>query len=186
MSESVPNEDHVPTQDPVPEPASGITFQAPHLDVSYNPDNPPPAASSAFIAVRNEVKSIWEQFNAAVRSLVALDDKINEGVLSYISENRRATRQKLWHERCRLTLEYQEIAISKTQEWCRELQRAIEALQAAADKEAQTLEAQATFRIDVGVMKDNLKTSLDIIEEAKAELQKAKGGLEETKVTQVV
>jgi hypothetical protein len=70
-----------------------------------------------------------------------------------------------------------EPAIAEAEHWCNELESGIEALEAAARKEPDTLEGRAAVEIDVPVMKNGLATTLEIADAARAQLRVAKGVL---------
>ncbi|KAF1913963.1 hypothetical protein BDU57DRAFT_541336 [Ampelomyces quisqualis] len=146
---------------------------ASHLEITIDSNDPPPAATLAFTHLRRQTQDIWHQFETAERSLIPLDDQVNEKILEYVSVHKRATGPELRIERARFTIRLYEPRVSEAEKWCNTLETAISALEKAALKEPTTVEGRATLEIDVGVMTKNLITTRDILQVAQSQLQRA-------------
>jgi hypothetical protein len=70
-----------------------------------------------------------------------------------------------------------EPAIAEAERRCSELESGIEALEAAAQEEPDTLEGRAAVEIDRPVMKNGLAMTLEILDVESAQLRVAKGVL---------
>lgn len=150
---------------------------ASHLEVTIDPNNPPPTASPAFTTLREKVENIWKEFEAAENALTELDDDVNNEVLDWVSSHQRATGPEVRKERTQITTRLHEPRIAEAERCWRDLEAAFKALREAAVKEPETIEAQATLEIDVKVMSDSLGTVRDIIEVAQIQLDAARSML---------
>ena len=160
---------------PVRKSAFGITFDAPHLHVSINQDHPPPIPSQRFQRLRQQVDTTWSHFERAELALVTLDDAVHADVLSWISSSKgRLSQEPVWKERQRIVVRLHKPAIAEAERRCSELGSGIEALEAAAQEESDTLEGRAAVEIDVPVMKSGLATTLEIVDAARAQWRVAK------------
>jgi hypothetical protein len=151
---------------------------ASHLEITIDSNDPPPAATLAFTHLRQQTEDIWQKFEAAEKSLIPLDDMVNEEVLEYVSAHKRATGPELKIERARFTIRLYEPRVTEAEVWCKELKNAIPPLEEAALKELKTVEGRATLQIDVGVMRKNLATTWDILQVAQVQLQRARSILD--------
>jgi hypothetical protein len=148
-------------------------WSAPHFEIEIDPNNPPPTASQSFTGIRQQAENIWNNFEAAVKALVPLDDEVHASVLEYVSSHPRATTLEIRMERSRITMRLHPPRIAELELRCRELENAITELEQAALREPETVEGRATLELDVGVMRRCLATTRAIIEVAHSQLGKA-------------
>jgi len=152
-------------------------FNATHLNIAIDSDRPPPAASTFLLAIRQQTKTAWEAFEAAENRLITLDDDVHAEVLEFISSHRSATTAQLQVARARLTMRIYEPRITEAESCCYELDKSVGALEEAAVKEPRTVEAQATMKVDMEVIKSSLATTREIIHAAQAQLNGARSVL---------
>jgi hypothetical protein len=148
-----------------------------HLDVPIDPNNPPPAASPHFTKILELVKKSWDKFEEAEATLPPLDDLVNAEIFDYVSSHQRATGRDIAKEGARRRDRMYPPRILQANESCRELELAISALEEAAHKELETVEGQAAFRLDLGMMKKSLATTREIIQVAQNQLDEARARL---------
>jgi hypothetical protein len=160
------------TEENTPQLWSGRSI-ASHLEVELDPNNPPPHASPSFVEIRQQASSIWKAFEAAENDLVQLDDKVLEQILEYISSHQRATAEELEVERSRITIQIHQPRIVEAVSRCQELEEMVTLLEQAALREPETVEARATLKIDVGVMRKVLETTQKTIQVAQIQMNKA-------------
>lgn len=156
---------------------SGVTFRAGHLDITHDLKHPLPPSSESFRALRAKVKILWQVFEKAGEALVSVDDSILKEVLAYRAAHPRSTNAQLLQERFHRVAATYEPLITKAELYCSELSDGIAALEEAATKEAETVEARATMEIDLPIFKTALATTLDIIAVAKVQLAQANAGV---------
>jgi hypothetical protein len=80
-------------------------------------------------------------------------------------------------ERARITVGLHVPRITEAKCGCRDLETAIEALEKAANEGPTTIEAMATLRIDLGLMKSGLATTQKTIQVAQIQLDQARTSL---------
>lgn len=153
---------------------------ASHLEITIDSNNPPPAASQAYIDVRQHVASLWTSFEAAESSLLPLDDDINQGIREWLPTHPKVTGPEIRMERARITLRLYVPRIEEADTCWGNLKEGIKTLEEAAKNEPETIEGRATIEIDIKVMNDNLGTVQQIIQCAKVQLEKAKALLKST------
>jgi predicted transport protein len=151
---------------------------AAHLNIAIDPNYPPPKISTTFSSIRQKVRSTWENFEAVEERLVRLDEEVHNELLKYISAHQRATPQQVQVKKNRLTICMYEPPITEAETCSRELERGIGDLEEAAKKEAETVESRATLEIDIGVMRNCLKTTRDIVDAARVQFEQARKSLE--------
>ncbi|KAF2823274.1 hypothetical protein CC86DRAFT_409196 [Ophiobolus disseminans] len=151
-----------------------MVFDATHLNIPIDLNNPPPSASMSFLKIQQQVKTTWDAFEVVENSLVRLDDNVHAEVLNYISSHRSATKAQLQVQRARLTVQLHEPRIVQAEGACRELERTARLLEEAARKELTTVEARAALEIDVPVIRNCLATTREIIGVAEAQLNGAR------------
>jgi hypothetical protein len=74
--------------------SSGMTFNAPHLNISFNPNNPPPVPSPSFLSLRQQIDTLWSRTEAAELSLVDLNNAVHARVLDWISSSKSRPSQE--------------------------------------------------------------------------------------------
>jgi hypothetical protein len=150
-------------------------FNAPHLNITIDSNNPPPVASDALLAARRQTKLAWEAFETAENAIVRTEEDVHAEVLNYISsEPRRPTQLQINVENARFTVRICERRIAETEASCQVLERNIQALEAAARKEPRTIEARATLEVDVEVIEKTIATTREMILTAQAQLASAR------------
>jgi hypothetical protein len=150
---------------------------AAHLDITIDPNNPPPEMSIAFASIRQNVHSTWEKFEAAEEHLARLDEEVHNELLNYISSHQHATPQQVQAKKNSLTIRMYESPIAEAETCYRELERGIKDLEEAARKEAETVEGRATLELDIKVMKNCRKTTREIIDAARMQFDQARKSL---------
>jgi hypothetical protein len=152
----------------------GIAY---YLDVPIDPNNPPPAASPYFTKILELVKKSWDKFEEAEATLQPLDDLVNTEILNYVFSHPHVTGREIAKEWARRIDRMYPLRILQANESYPELELAISALEKSAHKEPETVKGQAAFRLDLGVMKNSLAPTREIIQVAQNQLNGVRAGL---------
>jgi hypothetical protein len=152
-----------------------ILFDATHFNIAINPAKPPPPASTTLLAARQQTNAAWEAFEAAENALVQTDEEVRAEVLNYISSlPRRATNPAIEAEKAHLTSRIHVPRIETTETCCHELEINAQALEDAAFQEPETVEAQATMKIDLVMIRSCLAKTREIVRIAQIRLDQAR------------
>lgn len=151
-----------------------ILFKATHFNIYNDPTNPAPMMTEEFAQTRTRAEASWKRFEAAEGRLAGLDDAVQVRLVQHFATRRRSSTNDVLLESARIVKSLYEPCIAETEQCCRDLSDGIELLEKAALQEPDTIEGQAVLKIDMGVMRKCLATTLESLDVAKAQLAKAR------------
>lgn len=155
-------------------------FNATHLNITNDPTNQPPPASLNLLAARQHTKAAWEAFEVAENALVRTDEEVHNEVMNYSSTvlRRIATLPEYEEQKVRFTPRIHEPRVAEVEACCRVLETSAQAPEVAANMEPETVEARATMKVDLVVIRSCLETTREILRTVQIQLERARRALD--------